>query len=145
MLPASPAIARWLLAHEAGGQPDGAALIAAAAEIHRQLRTSLQLVLGQTGFDSLWSRAMFLAEQSLPVPAQPREVDSLALLPGLRARSSTLAHDQIESVLLAALSSFIGLLWMFVGAELGMRLIQQIWPDYVPVRADDDTGEHPHD
>jgi hypothetical protein len=37
--------------------------------------------------------------------------------------------DEIHSVVAAAFTSFIGLLFTFVGAELGFRLLYQVWPE----------------
>ena len=139
--PVPEALARWLLSTEAEGTPSPDAWRAAAERVHVRLREGLSVFLGPTGFDSLWARAMHLARPTPLAPADAGGDGSTALLPGwpawARPRDASEAHD----VLLAALASFITLLFTFVGAALGARLIRRVWPDLPLGEAGTQTGE----
>ena len=129
-LPPDPeALARRLLTHEVGEHPTSEAVEAAAALAYVQLPERLSVVLGPTGFDALWARAMLLARQQLH--AAGIEGDLALQIPphgvpvAVRGRDSSEAHDLV----IAAFASFIALLFTFIGAELGFRLLRQVWPE----------------
>jgi hypothetical protein len=111
-------LARWLLTHEAGDDPSPEALAAAAERVHVRLREGLIVFLGQSGFDSLWARAMHIAR-----------------------RVSERDAAEAQEIPIAALASFITLLFTFVGAALGVRLIHHVWPELPVGGADMQTGE----
>ncbi|GAC1539044.1 MAG: hypothetical protein NVS2B7_10520 [Herpetosiphon sp.] len=140
MNPVPPTIVRWLLTHEAGENPDVCALTAGAAHVHLHLRSALIVFLGQTGFDSLWSRAMHLAQRKLPPIDTPLGAEVMPLLPGLRTATSGHTQEEVRDILLTALTSFVSLLFDFVGADLGFRLLQQIWPELSADNVDTHTG-----
>ncbi len=114
--------------------------VAAAERVHLRLRERLSVFLGPTGFDSLWSRAMNLAQRTFPASVRAGEEDGNPLLPGLHVTVSGGTGDEIQDLLLAALTSFITLLFTFVGADLGFRLIHQSWPQFLPAISGDHTG-----
>ncbi len=120
MPPVPEAVARWLLAHEAAGNPSPEAVAAAAERVRGRLREGLSVFLGPTGFDSLWARAIHLAQQTSSEAANEGRDPSVA-----RRHDGSEAHD----ALIAALTSFLTLLFTFVGAVLGVRLIRHVWPD----------------
>jgi hypothetical protein len=121
-------VAHWLLAHEAGDVPRADVDATAADRVHAQLRTGLVVFLGSTGFESLWARAEHLAPPAVPpmraavIPPDARDVD--------------MDHA-------AVLTSFITLLFTFVGTALGVRLLRQSWPalplDAADLNTSDDT------
>jgi hypothetical protein len=51
--------------------------------------------------------------------------------------------DEIRSVVVTAFTSFIGLLFTFVGAELGSRLLHQVWPELPLDALSTSTGDVP--
>ena len=112
--PRPEAVAHWLLTHEGGNMPHVDGRVTAADRVHAQLRTGLVVFLGPTGFDSLWARAQHLAHPSVAastggaaIPPDPPNADD--------AQQAVLAR-------------FIALLFTFVGAALGLRLLRQSWP-----------------
>lgn len=134
--PATPAaLALLLLTHEAGAQADAAVLAAAGARAYTKLRAQLVVFLGQTGFDALWHRAMYLARQAFPwwdeAAAEPPDMLPHGLHAALQGRDAATAKE----LLVAALASFVALLWTFIGENLGVRLIYQTWPDLPPPTA----------
>lgn len=112
--PRPEALAHWLLAHEGAALPHVHGDRTAADHVHAQLRTSLVVFLGPTGFDSLWARAQHLAQPGVPTPMGTAVVSP-------DAHSADADHA-------AVLASFISLLFTFVGAALGVRLLRQSWP-----------------
>ena len=61
--PAPEELARRLLAYEAGEKTSPEELAAAGERAYLRLRERLAVLLGATGFDALWARAMHLAQR----------------------------------------------------------------------------------
>jgi hypothetical protein len=129
-MPSAPApdeLARWLLAAEGGAHvtPEELAL---AVQTYERLRAHLAIYLGSQGFDALWARALQLARRTVPwkgdadpsaAPASPHRLEIAA-----RGRDAAETH----AVLLAIFTQFLALLFTFIGADLGFRLLHQCWP-----------------
>ena len=140
--PAPEALARWLLTHEAGTNPTPEAVAAAAERVQARLREGLAVFLGQTGFDSLWARALYLAQRTSSGTAQG-DGGAGGRSPDPESRAPVSERDAAETqdVPLATLASFIALLFTFVGAALGVRLIHHVWPELLPGGVDMPTGD----
>jgi hypothetical protein len=134
--PAPEDVTRWLLAYEAGEKKSPEELAAAGERVYHRLREHLAVVLGSAGFDALWARAIYLAQQKF------RSGDETAMAESFPARASR-AYGLyaavrgtdlavVEHNLVVAFASFITLLFTFIGEELGFRFIHQIWPDLPP-------------
>jgi hypothetical protein len=136
--PAPAALAHWLLTHEAGTNPTPVA--AAAERVHARLREGLAVFLGQSGFDSLWARALHLA-QGTQFGAAQGDGGPGSRAPALGAPVSERDAAETQDVPLATLASFIALLFTFVGAALGVRLIHHVWPELLLGEADMQTGD----
>jgi hypothetical protein len=131
--PASAALARQLLVAEAGQNTSPEALAAAGERIYLQLRARLAVLLGATGFDALWARALHLAQPTFRSGDDTAEADALpssasGLHAAVRGRTAAAVQHNLE----AALASVITLLFTFIGEELGFRFIRQIWTDLPP-------------
>jgi hypothetical protein len=136
--PTAPAIAQWLLTSETGTTANPHEVMAAFERVRLRLRTGLTVFLGPTGFDSLWARALYLAQRTSSWGASVG-VD----LPIQDLRAALDGRDAIEvhAILVASLTSFIALLFTFVGEDLGSRLIHQVWPELPPDATDISTGD----
>lgn len=132
-------MARWLLRHAVLGDESPAVLVAAARSVYSQLRTSLSIFFGQTGFDALWARALSdVLPSVLEHTAQDAQVvDASTWLDALGGRNI----DEIHAVTTAALTSFISLLFAFVGPEIGYRLLEQAWPALLMHAPGTSTGD----
>jgi hypothetical protein len=131
--PAPENLARSLLAYEAGEETGPEEIAAAGERVYLRLRGRLAILLGSTGFDALWARAMHLAQQESRPAAGPVAEEAL------RTRAYGLpaaAHEHDSAVvhhnLVVAFTSFITLLFTFIGEELGFYFIRQIWPNLPP-------------
>ncbi len=122
-------LTHWLLNSVAPNDETPAAFVATAEVAHGRLRSGLSVFFGQAGFDSLWARAMSLASRSVAGGGGVGE-DALRLrTPGWPSVLNGRNADETRSVVVAAFTSFIGLLFTFVGADLGFRLLHQVWPE----------------
>jgi hypothetical protein len=131
--PAPDELARWLLAYEAGAKKSPEELAAAGERAYLQLRKRLAVLLGATGFDAMWARAMHLAKPKFrseddtaaneSFPTQASRADRL------HAAVSGHGSDAVQHNLVIVFASFITLLFRFIGEELGLRFIRQIWPE----------------
>jgi hypothetical protein len=125
-LRAPDAVARWLLRETAADPASPDALAVVATHAYSQLRTHLAVFLGDQGFDALWRRAIHLAQREFPAWLDGAGAETPSPLPpGL---GNTVCDDdaaETHARLLAVFASFIALLFTFIGAELGRRLIDQ--------------------
>lgn len=133
-------LARWLLTHEAGGQASPLDSVAAAERVYTRLRTGMIVFLGPTGVDSMWRRALFLAQQTTQWPVGGDAVVAGSLPFGLPLDGNGQAATEAPALHLAAFTSFFTLLFTFVGAELGLRLIRQVWPELPLAEAGSQIG-----
>jgi hypothetical protein len=144
--PTPEELARQLLAYEAGEKKSPEELAAAAEQVYLRLRERLAVLLGPTGFDALWARAMHLAQPKFrPEDGATREeslrTHAYGLQAAVRGRDSAAGHHN----LVVTFASFITLLFTFIGEELGFRFIRQIWPDLPPDAAGRTQRESPND
>jgi hypothetical protein len=138
--PSPEELARSLLAYEAGEETGPKELAAAGERVYLQLRGRLAVLLGTTGFDALWARAMHLAQRESRPAAGPVAEEALGTraygLPAVvRGRDAAGVHHH----LVVAFTTFFTLLFTFIGEELGFYFIRQIWPDLSPDAAESRT------
>jgi hypothetical protein len=135
--PAPEELARRLLAAEAGEKTRPEELAAAGERAYLRLRERLSVLLGPTGFDALWARAVHLAQRKFRSDDTTAAEESVpmhgyALHAAVRGRASVVGQHN----LVVAFASFITLLFTFIGEELSLRFIRQIWPDLPPDATD---------
>jgi hypothetical protein len=129
--------ARQLLAHEAGAGKPSDVNIPAAIRVCEKLRRPLSTLAGATGFHALLGRALALAKTEDPqlgaVRVQPD--GSLDGLTELRSNGDGQAG-------VALIAQLLGLLDAFIGQDLMLRLVADVWPDLpaVEAKADGESG-----
>jgi len=137
MSPAPEELAHTLLNHVVGNDE----ILAGAESAHARLRADMSTFFGQAGFDALWARAVSLASRSGSGGAGVGK-DGLRLgAPDWPAVLSGRRPDEVRSVVVATFTSFIDLLFTFVGAELGSRLLHQVWPELPLDEPSTSTGD----
>ena len=144
--PAAPVVvAHWLLATEAGRHTDPEELAAVGERIYHRLHTHLMVLFGTSGFDALWARAMHLAQPNFRAGDDTAAAESfptrVSHAYGLYAAVRGHAPAIVQHNLVVAFASFITLLFTFIGAELSLRFIRQLWPDLPPDLAASRTEE----
>ena len=134
-------VARRLLAYVVRDAQRPEDLADAAEVAYRRLRERLGLLLGRTGFDALWARALLQAERKAGTRS-----------PGAHGRSPSASEGALHALvdgqdaaatrdrLIAVFGACIALLYTFIGQDLSFRLVQQIWPD-VPLGEPQVRGE----
>jgi len=121
----SLSLARRLVAHEA---QDGRIVESlAVSEAGEKLRLALSRLIGTAGFFSVLSRALGLAATKVPSLRTVR-VNRNGSLNGLDAIGDPRQTAEAGAMLIAEL---LGLLVLFIGATLVLRLVSDIWPDLV--------------
>lgn len=128
-------LAERVLTHQAGADPDAAALSSAARGAYEELIRVLAPLIGQLGVDAVTARAVHLARREYPWLANTREPDS-AEAPLTRISLFSEPQDPPLTLEAAAgvFATFLGLLASMIGHSLTTRLVRQAWPAVV------DTG-----
>jgi len=121
-------VARRILQLEAAALNGGAAG-EAAASTGKKLRVRLGRVFSELGMDALLRRAVLLARGDypfLPVFEGPESLDHFgAVLDGVGAAEAASAAE-------AVVGHAITLLARFIGDDLTMRAIGEVWPGAIP-------------
>jgi hypothetical protein len=135
-------LARRLLAWELGDVQDPSALPDAAERACRKLCRHLAKLVTMAGSHALLARALHLAKVEFPFlegvqSCPPPEV----CLDGLRERVRGVEPALAQRGLAAILASLIGLLVTFIGEDLALRLVGDVWPDVPPAETDFGTQE----
>jgi hypothetical protein len=122
--PKAKAMARHLLAREtcAGDSPQSN--VQGTFRVAEKLRHPLSTLVGATGFRALLARAVALAR------VQDPELGGLQVMPdGSLDGLSEVSNGHPAPDAGAVIAEILGLLEAFVGEELTVRLLADVWPD----------------
>jgi hypothetical protein len=137
--PKARAIAQHLLTSEASSRNPGDANVAPAFRVAEKLRRPLSTLVGATGFRALLTRAVTLAR------AQAPGLDALQVKPdGSLDGLSEISNGQASQAGAAVIAEILGLLGIFIGEELTIRLLADVWPD-LPAFETESHGESQSD
>ena len=114
-------VAQQLVAFEAATKKTPDDVAHATCRVCEKLRIPLVTLTGTAGHRALLSRALTLAKREAPALSDV-EILSDGSLSGLKGDAA-----QAHPVLVAYL---LGLLVTFIGLDLTMRLVHDIWPDF---------------
>jgi len=119
--------AERLIVFETKDDKSSTTTTSAAFPVPEKLRPHLAALMGNGGFRALLSRALALAGAEVPWlrAAQVKEDGSLEGLEELRAHLKPVEFLEGRVVLLAQL---LGLLLAFIGENLTLRLVREVWP-----------------
>jgi hypothetical protein len=129
-----------LLAYEAGAGKPSDVNIPAAIRVCEKLRRPLSTLAGSTGFRALLGRALTLAKAQDPHLGAVR-VQPDGSLDGLSAPRS----NEDGQAGLALIAQLLGLLNAFIGPDLTLRLVADVWPELPAFEAEEDreSGNDP--
>jgi hypothetical protein len=102
------------------------ALAHATDRVCQKLRQHLARSIGPAGFDALLRRALALAETEFP-SLQAIRTEADGRLMGLRDLIQT--AEESSRGLAAVVAHFLRLLSTFIGEDLALRLVGEVWPD----------------
>ena len=119
--------ARRLISYEAQENKCAATQSPAAFRSCEKLRVHLAIFLGEAGFSALLSRALALAAAEVPwLRAVRAKTDGP--LEGLEDLQTKLDRDEFLEGGVVLLAQLLGLLVTFIGGNLTVRLVREIWP-----------------
>ena len=120
--------AERLVVYETGGDKKLRAKPSAAFDGCEKLRPQLVTLMGNGGYRALLGRALALAGVELPW-LRMVHVNADASLAGLEEFRTQLDPVEFFEGGVLLLSRLLGLLVTFIGENLTLRLMHQIWPD----------------
>ena len=119
--------AERLIAHETkeNGLSETKAL--AACLVSERLRPQLATLLGNLGFRALLSRALALANADVPW-LRAVHVNANGSFEGLDTLGAEVDPDEVLDGCVVLLAQLLGLLVAFIGEDLTLRLVREVWP-----------------
>ena len=127
-LPESRHLAQRLLAYEAVAGENSEPAESAAFRVFAKLRLALITLAGLAGFRSLLSRALTLARAEDP-SLSAVQVAADGSLKGLDELASQGDKEEAIDGGAILIAQLIGLLLTFIGNDLTLRLVQDVWPE----------------
>jgi len=121
-------VAKHLMAFEAPGRGHSEAKTAAAFPVTDRLRLHLSDLMGRGGFRALLSRAVVLTIAEVPW-LRAVEVKADGTLEGLEAIHAQLDPAEFLEGRVILLAQLLGLLVAFIGPNLTLRSVTEIWPE----------------
>jgi len=121
-------LAQRLLAYEAVRGENSEPAESAAFRVCAKLRLPLITLAGVAGFRSLLSRALTLARAEAP-SLSAVQVAADGSLKGLDELVSQAEKGQARDEGAILIAQLIGLLLIFIGEGLTLRLVQDVWPE----------------
>ena len=119
--------AKGLIALEITGSRTPELRASAAFAVCEKLRPQLSTFLGKVGFSALLSRALVLAADDAAW-LRAVHVDANGSLKGSDEPAAPVgAHERLAGGTLL-LAHLLGLLVTFIGEELTLRLVREVWP-----------------
>lgn len=133
-------LSQYLIAYETKANKRLETNTPEAFHVGEKLRPHLTSLMGNVGFSALLSRALALANAEVPWlrAVQVRADGSLERLDEPAAQADP---EQISEGSVVLLAQLLGLLVVFIGEKLTLRLLRDIWPKLSLNDFDFDKGE----
>jgi hypothetical protein len=119
--------AERLITHEMGGHESSETKISTAWLVSEKLRPRLAIFMGAVGFQALLFRALMLANAEVPWLSAVH-VKADGSLEGPNELGAQVAPDEILEGCVVLLAQLLGLLVAFIGEDLTLRLVREVWP-----------------
>ena len=119
--------AKRLIADEARGNKPSATKAPADFRACEKLRPHLATLMGNAGFRALLSRALALAQAEVPW-LRAVHVKADGSLEGVEELHAQLDPDELFEGRVVLLAQLLGLLVAFIGENLTLRLVREVWP-----------------
>ena len=118
--------AERLIAYETRGNKSSETKIPAACLVGEKLRPHLATLMGNAGFHALLSRALALANAEAPW-LRAVHVNAGGSFEGLDELGAQVDPDEIFEGCVVLLAQLLGLLVAFIGEDLTLRLVREVW------------------
>ncbi|MDQ3118839.1 MAG: hypothetical protein M3Q89_04620 [Verrucomicrobiota bacterium] len=120
-------LSQRLIAYEARENKSPPTGISAIFRVCDKLRSHLGLLLGNSGFRALLSRALVLSHREVPwLSAVQTKPDGL--LDGLDEAAAQVGVDEMDQGSVVLVTQLLGLLMNFIGEDLTLRMVRELWP-----------------
>jgi hypothetical protein len=116
-----------LIADEARGYKLSATKTSADFNVCEKLRPNLETFMGNAGYRALLSRALALAKAEVP-SLRAVHVNADGTLEGVEEHRAQLDPDELFEGRVILLAQLLGLLVAFIGENLTLRLVREVWP-----------------
>ena len=121
-------VAMRLIVHEARGNKPSVAKAAADFSTCEKLGPHLATLVGNGGYQALLSRALALAQAEVPWLSAVH-VKADGTLEGVEAHYAQLGPDKFFEGRVVLFAQLLGLLVAFIGGDLTLRLVREVWPN----------------
>jgi hypothetical protein len=118
--------AQQLIAHEAASQSFPTE-IAGAVLVCARLRPHLATLMGNIGFGALMARALALAVAEIP-SLHILHINPDGTFNGLEESATPVGTTRASEGGVVLVARLFGLLVTFIGEDLTLRLVRQVWP-----------------
>jgi hypothetical protein len=119
--------AERLIAYEARANKSSKTKTPAACLVIDRLRPQLATLMGNIGFRALLSRTLALANAEFPW-LRAVHVKAEGSLEGFEELGAQVPPDEIVEGCVVLLAQMLGLLVAFIGEDLTLRLVRDVWP-----------------
>jgi hypothetical protein len=119
--------AKRLIADEARGNKPSATKNPADFDACEKLRPNLATLMGNSGYHALLSRTLALAQAEVPW-LRAVHVKADGSLEGVEEHHAQLDPDELFEGRVVLLAQLLGLLVAFIGKNLTLRLVGEVWP-----------------
>ena len=123
--------AERLIAYETKGNKHSETKTPAACRAGEKLRPHLATLMGNIGFRALLSRALVLTNADVPW-LRAVHVKTDGSFEGFEELGAQIDPDEFLEGCVLLLSHLLGLLVAFIGEELTLRLVHEVWPELSP-------------
>ena len=122
--------AKRLIAYEmtVGKSPPPDATLPSAFLVCEKLRPLLTTLMGNVGFSALLSRALALAESEVAWLRALRVGPEAGSLEGFAEPQAHVSPDETVRGAVALVAQLLQLLATFIGDELTLRFVREVWP-----------------
>ncbi len=124
-------LAKRLIAHEARENKPSGTISPAIFPVPEKLRPLVAALVGNAGFRVLLSRALVLAKPEVPW-LRAVHVKADGSLAGPAEFEAQVDHETMVAGRIAVLAQLLELLGEFIGENLTMQLIREVWPTLFP-------------
>jgi hypothetical protein len=132
-------LADGLIAYETRENRSSETKVSAAVLVGEKLRLKLATLMGNVAFRALLSRALALANVEVPW-LRAVHIKADGSLEGLDELVAQVDPDEIFEGTVTLLAQLLGLLVTFIGEELALGLVHEVWPKLPLSNSDFGTG-----
>ena len=132
--------ARQIIAHEARVGKKSDPIGSVAFHVCETLRPHLATLMGNAGYRALLVRAFTLATEGVPW-LRAIQVKANGSLEGLDELRAQLAPEELAEGQVALLAQLLGMLIAFIGENLTLRLVREVWPQFSVTEFESGKGD----